>query len=259
MPLCKDEPILADSSFVCHLFGTVFFLSKEVKNCYTCIHMAKIVPTRPLFIMLYGFPGSGKTYFARQLCEQLQAAHVQSDRIRAELFEQPRYDKQENAIVAQITSYMSSEFLSAGVSVVYDSNAMRAAQRHAMREMARRHHAQPLLVWFQMDMESAFGRAMKRDRRRADDRYAMPMDRSTFESIVNHMQNPALTEDYIVVSGKHPFATQLSATVNRMREMGLIHLDEASQKMVKPGMVNLVPNPSQAGRVDMSRRNIIIR
>jgi len=209
--------------------------------------------------MLYGFPGSGKTYYARQLCEQLQAAHVQSDRIRAELFEQPRYDKQENAIIAQITSYMSSEFLSAGVSVVYDTNALRSSQRHAMREMARRHHAQPILVWFQMDMESAFIRATKRDRRKSDDRYAMPMDRPTFETIVGHMQNPALTEDFIVVSGKHLFSTQLSATMNRLREMGLVHLDEASQKMVKPGMVNLVPNMAQAGRVDMTRRNITIR
>jgi len=221
--------------------------------------MAKVIPARPLFIMLYGFPGSGKTYYARQLCEQLQAAHVQSDRIRAELFEQPRYDKQENAIIAQITSYMSSEFLSAGVSVVYDTNALRSSQRHAMREMARRHHAQPILVWFQMDMESAFIRATKRDRRKSDDRYAMPMDRPTFETIVGHMQNPALTEDFIVVSGKHLFSTQLSATMNRLREMGLVHLDEASQKMVKPGMVNLVPNMAQAGRVDMTRRNITIR
>ena len=209
--------------------------------------------------MLYGFPGAGKTYYARQLCEHLQAAHVQSDRIRAELFEQPRYDKQENAIIAQITSYMSSEFLSAGISVVYDTNAMRASQRHAMREMARRHHAQPVLVWFQMDLDSAFTRSVKRDRRKNDDRYAMPMDRTTFDNIIGYMQNPALTEDYIVVSGKHQFGTQLSATMNRLREMGLIHSDDATQKMVKPGMVNLVPNQAQAGRVDMARRNIVIR
>ena len=223
------------------------------------MYMAKITPAQPLFIMLYGFPGAGKTYFARQLCDHIQAAHVQSDRIRAELFEQPRYDKQENAIVAQITSYMSSEFLSAGISVVYDTNAMRTSQRHAMREMARKHHAIPILIWFQMDMETAFSRAIKRDRRKSDDRYAMPMDRQTFENIVNHMQNPALIEDYVVISGKHQFSTQLSATMNRLREVGLVHQDQAIGKMVKPGMVNLVPNPAQAGRVDMSRRNIIIR
>lgn len=222
--------------------------------------MAKVIPTKPLFIMLYGFPGSGKTYFARQLCEHLQAAHVQADRIRSELFESPRYDQQENSIIAQLTSYMTNEFLNAGISVVYDTNAMRANQRHAMRDMARRLHAQPILVWFQIDLESSFGRSMKRDRRKADDRFAMPMDRSTFDNIVGHMQNPSLTEEYIVVSGKHLFSTQLSATMKKLRELNLISLDDASSKVAKPGLVNLVPNHSNAaGRVDMSRRNIVIR
>jgi predicted kinase len=220
--------------------------------------MAKVAPTKPLFIMLYGFPGAGKTYFARQLCENIQAAHVQGDRIRAELFERPRYDAQENAIVSQLTEYMTSEFLNAGVSVVYDVNAMRASQRHLLREMARRAHANPLIVWFQIDIESALVRATKRDRRKADDRYAMPIDRSTFNNVVRHMQNPAMTEDYVVVSGKHLFSTQLSAIMKKLHDMKLINTEDMSHRVVKPGMVNLVPNPA-AGRVDMTRRNIIIR
>jgi predicted kinase len=220
--------------------------------------MAKVIPLKPLFIMLYGFPGAGKTYFARQLCDHLQAAHVQGDRIRAELFENPRFDTQENAIIAQLTSYMTGEFLSAGISVVYDMNAMRSAQRHAMRDMARRLGAEPLVVWFQIDLESSFARSIKRDRRKADDKYAVPMDRSTFDNIVGHMQNPASTEEYIVVSGKHLFSTQLSATMKRLHELNLIGQEAAAHKVVKPGMVNLVPNPA-AGRVDITRRNIVIR
>ncbi len=220
--------------------------------------MAKVVPSRPLFIMLYGFPGAGKTYFARQLCENLQAAHVQDERIRAELFERPRYDQQENAIVAQLTDYMTEEFLTAGLSVVYDVNAMRTAQRHQLREMARRSHAQPLLIWFQIDTESAFIRSMKRDRRRADDKYSAPIDRQTFDTIVHRMQNPATSEDYVVISGKHLFSTQLSAVMSRLFDLGIIGNTDASNRVAKPGMVNLVPNPA-AGRVDMTRRNIVIR
>jgi predicted kinase len=143
--------------------------------------MLKITPTKPLLILLYGFPGAGKTYFARQLCEQLQVAHVQGDRIRSELFDQPRYDKEENAVVNQLMDYMTEEFLSAGLSVVYDANAMRFAQRHSLREMARKHKAQPMLVWLQIDPESAYMRIAKRDRRRIDDKYAASIDRQTFE------------------------------------------------------------------------------
>src|SRR5579871_1226190 len=98
--------------------------------------MTKLVPNKPFFLMLYGYPGSGKTYFARQFCEAVQAAHLQSDRIRGELFEKPRYDKQENAITTQLIDYMSEEFLAAGLSVVYDTNAMRVGQRQALRDLA---------------------------------------------------------------------------------------------------------------------------
>jgi len=238
----------------CHPFS----LFKTGKICYTSIDMAKIQSSKPFLLMLYGFPGSGKTYFARQLAENVQAAHIQGDRIRGELFDQPRYDKQENDVVAQLMDYMTEEFLAAGLSVVYDANAMRARQRHQLRDLARKHHAQPFLVWFQMDAETAFARNVKRDRRRADDKYAAQWDRSSFENIIAHMQNPSQIEDYVVVSGKHIFNTQQSAVIRRLRDLGVISTDDTSAHVVKPGLVNLIPN-SQSGRVDMSRRNISIR
>ncbi len=220
--------------------------------------MSKVIPSKPLLILLYGFPGSGKTYFARQLCEQLQAAHVQGDRIRSELFEEPRYDKEENTVVGQLMDYMAEEFLSAGLSVVYDANSMRYAQRHALRDMARRHKAQPLLVWLQIDPETSLVRAAKRDRRRVDDKYAAPMDQKKFEALISGMQNPRNVEDYTVISGKHVFPTQFSSVIKRMHELNLIPAGQMANKVVKPGMVNLVPKIN-GGRVDMSRRNIVIR
>jgi len=220
--------------------------------------MAKITPAKPFLLMLYGFPGSGKTYFSRQLSERIQMAHIQADRIRAELFETPRYDKQENEVVMQLMNYMASEFLSAGLSVAYDANMMRASQRRALREMARKANVTPLTVWFQIDTDTAFNRGQKRDRRRVDDRYAAQMDRASFDSIVAHMQNPTSSEDYAVISGKHVFSTQFGAVSRKMRELGLVSLDNHGAGLPKPDLVNLVPN-RPAGRVDMTRRNIIIR
>ncbi|HSW98705.1 MAG TPA: ATP-binding protein [Candidatus Saccharimonadales bacterium] len=220
--------------------------------------MSKVAPNKPLLILLYGYPGSGKTFFARQLSENFQAAHLHSERIRGELFENPHYDKEENDVITQLMDYMAGEFLSAGLSVVYDGNSLRTQSRRALRDMARKYRAQPVLVWFQVDAETSFGRLQRRDRRRADDKYAGPNDRATFERVAGAMQNPQ-NEDYIVVSGKHTFETQLSAFIKRMRELGLVpDKVEVSAKVVKPGLVNLVPNPT-AGRVDMSRRNIVIR
>src|SRR6478735_7039921 len=101
--------------------------------------MAKIYPTKPFLLLFYGYPGAGKTYFARQFCETVQAAHLQADRIRGELFENPRHDQQENEIVGQIMDYMAGEFLGAGLSVAYDVNVPRVRQRRKLADMARHH------------------------------------------------------------------------------------------------------------------------
>ena len=207
-------------------------------------------------ICLYGFPGSGKSYVARNLAEIMEIAHVNSDRIRSELFQSPRYDAQENAIITHLMDYMSEEFLGAGLSIVYDTNALRAAQRRKLRELARKHKAEYILIWLQVDVDSAFTRTQGRDRRTMDDKFAEPQTRETFNRQLAGMQNPD-GEDYIVISGKHTFATQKSAIINRLYQRGLIISGAVQHTVAKPELVNLIPNP-RSNRLDPSRRNITI-
>ena len=208
--------------------------------------------------MLYGYPGAGKTHFARQLSETLHAAHVHGDRIRGELFEKPQYDTHENEVVNHLMIYMAEEFLKAGVSVIFDANSDRTAHRREMRNIARKIKAETLLVWLQIDSASAFGRLGRRDKRKSDDKYATPYTSDSFEKYIQKMQNPK-NEDYVVVSGKHTFNTQRSAVIKKLYEIGAIAIDEATSGVVKPGLVNLIPNQLRGGRVDNSRRNILIR
>lgn len=217
--------------------------------------MAKVSPTKPLLITLYGFPGSGKSYFARLLAENMHVAHIEGDRIRGELFTEPRYDKQENRIVTQLMNYMTEEFLSAGVSVIYDDNMSRASSRMVVRDMARKKHAIPLLIWLQIDADSSYARILKRDRRRTEDKYSRDYTEQTYARLLGTMQNPH-NEDFIVISGKHTFPSQKSAVFKRLTELGLISQSSTQLNVVKPGLVNLIPT---SGRVDMARRNIMIR
>ena len=220
--------------------------------------MVKLQLSQPTIFVLYGFPGSGKTFFARQLCEELQAAHVQGDRVRYELFDRPRYDKQENEIVRHIMDYMTEEFIQAGMSVVYDINAMRASQRKTLRDLTIKNKAKSVLIWFQMDIDSAYERVSGRDRRKADDKYTTQLDREQFDAVTREMQNPTNTESYMVISGKRTFHTQRSAIIKKLYDMGLLQAEQTITGLAKPNLVNLIPN-SSGGRVDPSRRNITIR
>ncbi|CAN5426654.1 hypothetical protein BH10PAT3_BH10PAT3_4820 [soil metagenome] len=219
--------------------------------------MEKLLPEKPILILLYGFPGSGKTYFSRQFCEEVQAAHLEEDRIRFELFDKPRYSRQENYALSRIMEYMTGEFLNAGISVVYDMNAMRMSQRRTMREIARKHKAEPLIVWFQVDADTAFLRNHKRDRRHSDDRFAAGYDVGQFKELASHMQQPESTEDFIVISGKHSYPSQRSGVIKKLADMHTIKPSAAMHKMVKPGLVNLVPN-GQKEQVEGQRRNIVL-
>lgn len=218
--------------------------------------MVKIVLSKPVLVCLYGFPGSGKSFVARNLAEHISLAHVSADRMRSELFATPRYDNQENAIISHLMNYMTEEFLGAGLSVAYDANTLRASQRRRLRELAAKHRAAYLLVWLQIDVESSYIRTQRRDRRTTDDKYAEPQTRESFNRQLSTMQNPK-DEQYLVISGKHAFVTQKSAIVNRLYQMVLIPSDTVQGNITKPELVNLIPRRPIVP-LDMARRNISV-
>ena len=153
---------------------------------------------------------------------------------------------------------MTEEFLSAGVSVIYDYTTIRKAQRRKLREVARKKNAETVIVWFQMDMETAFRRLSQRDRRRSDDKYAVDYTPDMFKKYVSHMQHPENVENYVVVSGKHTYNSQQTSLFKKLLEMKLVATGEGQSKVAKPGMINLVPR--MPSRLDlMQRRNINVR
>jgi predicted kinase len=219
--------------------------------------MSKKSLTKPTLFLLYGFPGAGKSFFGRQFCSEVNAAYISGDQLRYEFFEDPQYTKDEDQIIEHISLYMTDQFLQSGLSVVYDTESYRTSQRRILRELALKSKAEIITVWFQLDIETAFTRVVKRDRRKTDDKYSIVLDRSTFESIVSKMQNPVRYEDYVVVSGKHTFSSQRSAVLKKLKEKGILSQD-GNANLIKPELVNLVPK-QLGGRVDNSRRNIVIR
>lgn len=217
---------------------------------------AKLVPNKPFLLLLYGFPGSGKTAFARQLSETLNAAHLQQDRLTSELYGEVTEANEQ--LSKHGANFMAREFLRAGVSVIYDADVLRLAERRKLRELAKQSKATPVVVWIQIDPDTSFARARKRDRRKADDHYAKEVTTEEFRTALTKMQNPN-NEDYVVISGKHTFQTQKAAVTKKFYELGILTPTQLSSSMPKPELVNLVPQSNIGGRHEVTRRNITIR
>src|SRR5688572_2457772 len=52
-----------------------------------------------MIIVVFGLPGSGKSYFAERLAKKIEADYVNSDRLRREMFPARTYSEQEKAAV----------------------------------------------------------------------------------------------------------------------------------------------------------------
>lgn len=220
-------------------------LLKYPKSCYKYIKiMSNLDATTPVLYITLGFPGSGKSFFARQHSEAIGAALVDSQRIRYQLFEDPEYSKDEDQVVIAIMDYMIEQFLKSGISVICDGMNHTRVRRHFLREIARRFNAKPLVVWVQTDINTAMHRAMNRDRRGTDDKFARVINDSEYKRI-SESTKPPQHEDYVVISGKHVFKNQHNAVKKRVDT-----LINPQTQTIKP--INQV---SLGGRVDMSRRS----
>ena len=133
-------------------------------------------------------------------------------------------------------------------------NALKQSQRRSIKEFAKSQKAETLMLWFQVDPDTAYIRNIKRDRRKLDDRYAVSHDVDSFKQQASMMQAPDIHENYIVISGKHSYNSQRSNVIKKLADMGVIKPSSAMHKMVKPDLVNLIPN---SRKID-SKKHIIL-
>ncbi|MBM4430893.1 MAG: ATP-binding protein [Chloroflexi bacterium] len=100
----------------------------------------------PVFIMMSGLPGSGKSYLSQRLAKALSAVIVESDRVRKALFPEPTYTAEESAVVHRVCQEVIRRLLTRGVQVIFDATNLIEFQREALYSLAERSDASLLIV-----------------------------------------------------------------------------------------------------------------
>lgn len=213
--------------------------------------MKSLSLSRPLIVFVIGLPGAGKSFFARQFAETFNAPIVSYDYLRYQMFPDPAFSNEEDELIAQIAGHEFTELLKTQRSIIVDGGNNDYIDRQDLTKLAKKKGYGMLIVWVQTDERSARLRATKRSARRDGDKLNMSMTDHAFDTAKASFMAPGKGEDFVVISGKHTYATQAKVVLRRF----VTSQDPASPVAtpVKPGRT-----PDHGGDVRSQGRPVTI-
>lgn len=177
---------------------------------------------RPLLILFFGSPGSGKSYFAEQLAERIHGVRLNGDSMKVALFGSYEAIRAEGRIQESnqrgysALNYVTGQILQAGHTVVFDANNNKRSSRDALRQIANQHGGVVVVVCVNTPAEIARERALHRE---------SSADKPSFTESEYHetlARQKAATvelgddENYIDVDGTKSFDSQYEVIVEKL-------------------------------------------
>lgn len=89
-----------------------------------------------MIIIVFGLPGSGKSYFASRLAKELKAKYVSSDVVRKQLFTVRKYTGEEKTKVYDVMNKEMKEAIQQGKDIVLDATFYKESIRNKFKETA---------------------------------------------------------------------------------------------------------------------------
>jgi predicted kinase len=174
---------------------------------------------KPLLIATLGYPGSGKTYFSERFSKEFGFAHVNSDKVRSEMIENPTFAPKEMKRVFGFIHWVVEEFLKKGVSVIVDANLPRRIHRNAFAKSAKKCRADFIMLHVLTPVELAEKRLIKRKEVKSvhKKKYYRPLDISVLHLIKDGTEASHSKEPVITIDGTKPYAVELKEFKSKLK------------------------------------------
>lgn len=170
-----------------------------------------MINKKPLLITTLGYPGSGKTYFSERLAQEFNLFHINSDKIRFEIFNNPTFSKEEHHVVFSFIDWITQELLSKGVSVIVDANHNKYINRVKFLKFANKLKARHILIHIKTPVDVAEKRLIKRRsvKNTEKKKYYRPLELSVLHTLKNEIEYPDIKEKVLEIDGLKPYGKQV--------------------------------------------------
>lgn len=169
--------------------------------------MKNLQLTKPHLITVVGIPGSGKTFFAEKFAETFSAPFLNHATIR-------EYTDSSEA-AETLSEHILDQFLRTKQTVIVEGRGNARIERQQISARARANGYEPLFIWVQTEPLTAEVRATKGIRGQKNDTL---ISREEFDAGVKRFTPLNATEKYMVISGKHTYASQAKIVLKKLVE-----------------------------------------
>lgn len=168
--------------------------------------MKNLQLSKPHLLVVVGVPGAGKSFFADKFAETFSAPYLDQDNLAKIIGE----DQAE--IVADL---MLDQLVRTKQTILLEGWGATRTERQSIAVYARKHDYEPLFVWVQTDPVTAKKRSIKGIRGQTTDHL---MSEEQFDRVFGRFTPLNSTEKYMVISGKHTYASQAKIVLKKLVE-----------------------------------------
>lgn len=168
--------------------------------------------SKPHLLIVVGIPGSGKTFFASQFTDTFNIPFIHYSAIQS-MRQTPLTEEE----TAEIAGLLFRELVKTEQTLLIEGPGASRTERTALAQQARTHGYEPLFIWVQTEPAAARTRATKGVRGSS----YQPISPDAFDAESRRFTALHSTEKYLVISGKHTYASQARMVLKRLVEPGL--------------------------------------
>ena len=168
---------------------------------------------KQVLILMLGHPGSGKSYFTKQLAPKLHAVRFNADHMRTSMYDDPDdvRNRANNPYVFGAIDYAVYETLKAGHTVICDRQYNYVSERLKSKAIADQFNVPTIVVWIKTPYDIALKRGQDRpeapdQRKKTDEQMRGSLDR-----FIKVLEQPTPDEHCVIIDGTESFDEQFSS------------------------------------------------